>query len=440
MRKSKSPKYLSPFQDFIQTESLSGLLLIIATLSALLVANTPLQTYYDHLLNSKLSIQIPGLILDKTLLVWVNDGLMTIFFLLVALEIKREFYFGELSGLKQALFPVFSAMGGALFPFIIFLVLNYGTIYSSGWSIPMATDIAFAIGILTVLGHYVPSWAKVFLTALAVIDDLFTIIIIGIFYTSHLKLIPVLIGALCVFVLVLFNVSRLMKLRYYIFVGVILWLSVLKSGIHATIAGVIIGFLIPLYQRTPISEIYLEIRSILQISFSGEKQIHYKKLQPEQRETILNTISEIVKESESPLHRLEHALNPLVAFIIMPIFAFFNAGISLSANSLSEAFQSTLTWGIILGLFFGNQIGIFGFSWILIKLGKTDLPSNKYTFFVLYGLSCLGGIGFTMSLFKSSLAFTDSHMLELSKIGILAASVLSGLAGMLILRLSYRLR
>jgi len=437
VKKKSHKKVLSPFQEFVRTESLSGVLLIFATLLALIAANTPIKVYYHQLLEQTLSIHISGYTLDKTFLHWVNDGLMAVFFLLVALEIKREFFFGQLTGIRKALLPVLSAVGGALFPAVIFLMFNYGTEYSSGWAIPMATDIAFAIGILSLLGRYVPIWAKIFLTALAVTDDLFAILIIAVFYTSHLYLMPLLIAVLCILLLGLLHQFKITQIRYYLFIGIILWIAFLKSGIHATIAGVALGFLIPVCQKTPIKTLYQELFSILSKYVPTYKTNQTLSVDPEQRETMLNAVSDIVKNSESPLHRLEHSLNPFVAYVIMPLFAFFNAGVTLNATILSEAYYSTLTWGIILGLFFGNQIGIFGFSWILTRFGISDLPNNKYTRSVLYGLSLLGGIGFTMSLFISTLAFTDPHALELSKIGILIASLLSGIFGTLILRWSY---
>jgi NhaA family Na+:H+ antiporter len=234
VKKKPHKKVLSPFQEFVRTESVSGILLIFATILALISANTPLQGYYHQLLEQSLSIHISGFSLDKTFLHWVNDGLMAVFFLLVALEIKREFFFGQLTGIRKASLPVLSAVGGALFPAIIFLILNYGTEYSSGWAIPMATDIAFAIGILSLLGRYVPVWSKIFLTALAVTDDLLAILIIAVFYTSHLYFLPLLIAVLCILLLGILHQFKTTQLRYYLFVGIILWIAFLKSGIHAT--------------------------------------------------------------------------------------------------------------------------------------------------------------------------------------------------------------
>ncbi|HKJ30883.1 MAG TPA: Na+/H+ antiporter NhaA [Balneolales bacterium] len=438
MKKKSISKTFSPFQEFVRTESFSGVLLIIATLLALLIANTSLNQYYRQLLTTSFSIGFSGVILDKPLILWVNDGLMALFFLLVALEIKRELFFGQLAGFQKAILPVLSAVGGAFFPAIIFLVLNYGTKYSQGWAIPMATDIAFAIGILSLLGRYIPIWAKVFITALAVADDLFAILIIAIFYTDKLYAVPLIAGLIMVLILGIFNLFKIKKLRYYILVGIILWVAILKSGIHATIAGVLLGFMIPLSQHVPIKDIYKDILSSLNKYVPDHKHDQSLKIDPEHRETMLNSVHDIVKHSESPLHRLEHAMNPFVGYVVMPVFAFFNAGITLNGSILTDAFQSTLVWGIILGLFFGNQIGIFGVSWTLTKFGQTDLPVNNQTRSVLYGLSCLGGIGFTMSLFISNLAFTDPHTLELSKIGILTASILSAFVGLLILRWSYK--
>lgn len=432
-KKLNEPK--SPLQEFLDSESASGVLLIIVTVLALIIANSPLGHYYFEALHSKLRIGISPYEINKSVLHWVNDGLMAIFFLLIGLEIKRELRFGELSTVKSALLPVVAAGGGAILPALIYISLNAGTVNAQGWAIPMATDIAFAVGILSLLGSKVPSWAKVFLTALAVVDDLIAVLIIAIFYTADINLTALLVAGISIVVLLALNFKKVNSLVPYILVGLVLWVATLKSGVHATIAGVILGFTIPATRFGTAKGLLEQAEkgvNLLKSAFSknSSHEMH------EDRETALNYLDGVIVCSESPLHRLEHKINKFVGLFVMPLFAFSNAGLVLSGDVLSEAFTSDLTLGIILGLIIGKQVGVFGFTWLLAKVGLSELTMNKHNMKIIYGLAGLAGIGFTMSLFISGLSFGEGELLELSKVGILTASLLSGIFGFMVLKVT----
>ena len=415
---------MTPFQEFFKTEASSGILLLAVTVLALILANSPLAYSYFSFFEAHLTLEFPGLTIDKPLLLWINDGLMAVFFLLIGLEIKRELKYGELSDFRSALMPLVAAAGGAIVPGLIFYFFNAGTEFSDGWAIAIATDIAFAIGILTLLGSRVPVWAKVFLTAVAIVDDLIAIMVIAIFYTSGIKMTALIVAAVCVVVLLIMNRLDVRRLGLYMLVGIILWVAVLKSGVHATLAGVILGLCIPATRRRSLDSILEQAESAV---FLFKRAL--KDEQDEDRETALNYMDDVVTESESPLHRLEHNLHSWVAFGVIPIFAFANAGVTINADLITEAFSSTLTWGIILGLFAGKQIGIFFSAYLMEKLGFSTLPGKKGTLKMVYGLACLSGVGFTMSLFIAGLSFDSATYLEYSKIGIIVGSLLSGLLG-----------
>lgn len=422
---------LRPIQEFMHTESSSGIILVVATLLALLVANTGLNGGYQAWLNSYITVGAGGLLIDKLVILWINDGLMTIFFLLIGLEIKRELLYGELSTTRKAMMPLFAAFGGAIVPGLIYFAVNSGTQYIDGWAIAIATDIAFAIGILALLGKKVPLWAKVLLTATAVVDDLIAVIVIAVFYTSSISMSALAVAGFCIIILVIFNKMNVLKLSPYIIVGIIMWVAVLKSGVHATIAGVVLGFIIPSIKG-------MKSNNLIELATKGMQQFKEAFLgdDDELKEVAKQKLEKVVHNSESPLHRLEHSLHPWVSFGVMPIFAFANAGVVLSMDTLSIAFESTLTWGIIAGLFIGKQVGIFGAAWALTITGFSGFPKTLTTWKILYGVGCLSGIGFTMSLFITGLAFTDSDIVELSKIGILTGSLISGIVGYTILHLA----
>lgn len=420
---------ISPIQEFFKTESSSGIILLITTVLALIVANSPFSDTYFDILGSYLTVGFSAFSISKPLLLWINDGLMAIFFLLIGLEIKRELKYGELSNFKAAVMPFVAAFGGALIPGLIFFGFNQGTEFESGWAITIATDIAFAIGILALLGSKVPLWAKVFLTAVAVVDDLIAIIVIALFYTASIKMAALIVAGACFLLLIGMNAMNVNKVGLYMIIGVVLWVAFLKSGVHATIAGVLLGLTIPA-RRTTTLEIISDKMDAASKLF--KKALTHQK--DESREEALNYVEEIVDESEPPLYRLEHALHPWVAFGIIPIFAFANAGVSINVDLISKALSSTLTWGIILGLFVGKQVGIFLSVQVMKMLNLSTFPTSKGTGKIVYGLACLSGVGFTMSLFIAGLSFSTPEYLEYAKIGIIIGSLFSGLLGFFLIK------
>lgn len=386
----KPIRALEALREFLKLEAASGIILVGAAILALIINNSPLSSLYDLFLNTPVEIRIGALHIGKPLLLWINDGLMAIFFLLIGLEVKREILDGQLSSLSQVALPGFAAVGGMLVPALIYIMFNLGDSATlSGWAIPAATDIAFALGILALLGSRVPLSLKLFLLTLAIIDDLGAIVIIAIFYSGELSTTSLVLAAIAIAVLAAMNFLGVRRIAAYVVVGVILWICVLKSGVHATLAGVVLAFAIPL--RT--------------------------------------------KEDEPcPLREMEHSLHPWIAFGIMPIFAFANAGVSLEGMSIGKLFEP-IPIGIALGLIVGKQIGVFGFSFAAVKLGLAKLPS-ELSWRMIYGTSILCGIGFTMSLFISTLAY-DSTMGDYAmsaRIGILVGSFISAIAGFLILK------
>ena len=381
-------------RKFFQLKSAAGILLLLAAIAAIIVENSLLSDLYSKFLHLSISIKISNFAIDKDLHHWINDGLMAIFFLLVGLEIKRELIDGHLSTRAQFSLPAVAAIGGITVPAIIYISLNFGNeITTSGWAIPTATDIAFALGVVTLLGNRVPVSLKVTLVAIAIIDDLMAIIIIASFYTSDLSINYLLYAAISSSILLAFNNRKINNLFPYIVVGILLWVFVLKSGIHASLAGVLLAMFIPLKAKD--------------------------------------------SSVQSPLTKLEHSIEPWVNFMILPLFAFANAGVSFSGMKLSLIWEP-VTLGIILGLFFGKQIGVMLFTYIgsLLKICKlpSDISWKQY-----YGLSLVTGIGFTMSLFIGSLAFTDPEFQTSVRLGVLIASLLAGVLGYLTLRITSKL-
>ena len=379
-------------EEFIKKESSSGILLIFATLLALTLKNSMLSEYYSAFLATPVEVRFADLHIAKPLLLWINDGLMAIFFMLIGLEVKREFMEGQLSTPAQVALPGLAAVGGMVVPALIYVYINMDDPTAMrGWAIPTATDIAFALGILAMLGKRVPLSLKIFLMALAIIDDLGAIVIIALFYTVELSTLSIVISAMALATLMLMNFFGVNKRAAYIIVGVVLWVSVLKSGVHATLAGVALAFTIPLNCKDAEG-------NECSMSKQLEKDLHY-----------------------------------WVAFFILPMFAFVNAGVDLRDVSFDAMFTG-VPLGIMAGLFIGKQLGVFGFSWMAIKLGLAKLPENG-TWLQLYGVSVLTGIGFTMSLFVDSLAFTDGNLYQQAdKLAVLAASFTAGIIGYLILK------
>ena len=431
MRK-KIKRLMTPVQRFIKTESASGIVLGIATILALAIANSPLHHGYEELLHFPIDIRLGDFEIREGLLHWVNDLLMAIFFLLVGLEIKRELKFGELSNVRSAMLPIVAAAGGALLPAGIYLLFTSGSDYVRGWAIPMATDIAFALGVLALLGPRIPGWAKTFLMALAVVDDLIAVVIIALFYSGELNINALIWALVFLGMLLALNFAAVRTVTLYLVVGLFLWAAVYKSGIHATIAGVIVGFCVPAFKRGAAKEqepLNREALDMLTPSLSDPIDDPEELLQAK-----LEVLEDRVIEAESPLHRLEHSLHPIVAWGIIPLFAFVNAGVVISTGGLGEVLTSRLTLGIGLGLFLGKQLGILLSVLLLMKLGVTTMQLTSRNVRYFHGLSLLAGIGFTMSLFVGGLAFGAGPIFEEAKLAILIASILSGVAGYLLLK------
>ena len=374
---------------FFNLEASGGIVLALAAIAAMIIANTSLNTWYESFIQAPVAIQIGSFEIAKDAHHWINDGLMAVFFFLVGLELKREVLIGELSNVKQIILPAGAALGGMIMPAIVYLLFNYNEPeFWRGWAIPAATDIAFALGILSLLGNRVPNSLKVFLVSIAIFDDIGAIIIIALFYTNDLSLGSLAIAGLCLPFLYLLNRRNVTSITPYLLIGVIMWVAVLKSGIHATLAGVVLALFIPLFDRTD----------------------------PE----------------HSPLEELEHDLQNTVSYGILPLFAFANAGISLKGAGFGELFHS-VPLGIAAGLFIGKQLGVMMMCWLIFKLGISTMPKGM-NFKQIYGAALLCGVGFTMSLFIGGLAFAAETPLFDERLGIIMGSIVSGIAGYMMLK------
>jgi len=385
---------ITTINKFLEKESSVGILLMVATAAAMILANSPLHWLYDHFLDTPFEVRFgQHLHIAKPLLLWINDGMMAVFFLLIGLEVKREVMVGQLSSREQIILPGVAALGGMVVPALVYVIINLGDATAmNGWAIPAATDIAFALGVLALLGDRVPASLKIFLLALAIMDDIGAIIIIALFYSGDLSTMMLILSASCQVILILLNMFKVDRLSIYIWIGIFLWIFVLKSGVHATLAGVALAFCIPL---------------------KGTKD-----------------------PGHSPLESLEHSLHPWVNYLILPVFAFANAGIPLSGMGLGALFHP-VPLGIMLGLIIGKLCGVFGFSFAAIRLGLAHLP-DKASWQQLAGVAALCGIGFTMSLFIGGLAFEHTGgdamtYLQTHRIGILSGSLISGVLGYAIL-------
>ncbi|HEX7017050.1 MAG TPA: Na+/H+ antiporter NhaA [Cyclobacteriaceae bacterium] len=420
-------KVLRPFQNFIREESSSGIVLFVCTIAALVLSNSPLSEAYHRFWELEFSISLAGHEVSESLHDWINDGLMAMFFFVVGLELKREIIGGELSNLRNALLPLGAALGGMVLPALIYLAFNYNSPGTVGWGIPMATDIAFALAVLSILGNRIPYAARIFLTTLAIADDLGAVLVIAIKYSSDISINNLAIGAGFMAVLLAANYLGIRSTILYGVVGIGgLWLAFLLSGVHATVAGVLGALAIP--ARTKIDEASFASRLRRYVSqFESVRPNDVSILEPGQVDAI-EKIKSLTRSADTPLQRLEHTLRPIALFVVMPIFALANAGISLRGIS-SDDLVMPVTLGVFLGLMLGKMTGIFGASWLLLKLKWAALPRGVSLSTIL-GLGMLGGIGFTMSLFITTLAFgTSSDHIAHAKIGILTASLLAGVCG-----------
>ncbi len=424
-------RIVRPFQDFAHKQSSGGILLIAATALALAWANSPWAESYVALWHTKLTVALGDFSISKDLTHWINDGLMAVFFLVVGLEIKREVLVGELSSVRGAALPVAAALGGAVVPAAIYLALNAGTEGASGWGIPMATDIAFALGVLALLGERAPTALKVFLTALAIVDDIVAVLVIALFYTSEISCGALGVGAAFLAALVAANLIGVGRTLVYAVLGVWLWLAFLLSGIHATIAGVLLAITVPASSFINPGAFLERGRYILdRFEKAGEKGANV--LTNEERQAALHALNHATYKLEPPLHELEHTLHPWVVFAIMPVFALANAGVPLGGG-FAETLTNPVALGIFFGLVIGKQLGVTLFAWLAVKSGFSELPQGL-GWRHIYGAGWLAGIGFTMSLFITDLAFSGGSLVGAAKLGILAASLVAGVVGWAILR------
>jgi Na+:H+ antiporter, NhaA family len=432
MRLDPIDKYLLiPIDRFINNSTTSGIILFASAVIALILANSPLKEAYHHFWELKFTIGFSDFVVAKSLHHWINDGLMSVFFFVVGLELKREIMAGELSKPKDAMLPIFAALGGMIVPALFYFFWNSNGDAAAGWGIPMATDIAFALGVLYLLGDSVPLSLKVFLTALAITDDLGAVLVIAFFYTSDISTNSLLIGAGFLGILILANILGVRNTVFYGIIGIGgLWMAFLLSGIHATIAGVLAALTIPANVKVE-DKYFVKKMNELTNEFEKSTPNNVTLVTPAQLH-ILDEIRHYSKAAMTPLQRLEHGMHPLVGFVVMPIFALANAGITFSDNFLADL-GSNISLGVIFGLVCGKFIGIVGFSKILVKLNLATLPEGV-SWRQIYGVAILGGIGFTMSLFITDLAFVDSTYILQAKIGIFIASILCGTAGYLMLR------
>ncbi len=424
-------KLTYPIQEFLHKEASGGILLIICTIIALVWANSPLAESYHHLWETYLSINVGGAGLSYSLHHWINDGLMVIFFFVVGLEIKRELLVGELSSVKKAALPIAAALGGMIFPALIYTIFNSGSEGASGWGIPMATDIAFVVGILALLGKKVPLALKIFILALAIVDDLGAVLVIAIFYTSNISLTSLMIAGGLIILLIIMNRMGVRNLILYTLVGIVLWLAFVKSGVHATVAGVLLAFTIPVSSRINTMKFKNETESLIK-DFDNAGEHGENVLTNSERMSIVDKIENNCEKILTPLQRFEHGLHPYYSFFIMPVFALANAGVTIGTGLVS-ALTNLVSIGIVLGLFLGKQIGIFSFSYLAVKLKLASEPEGV-SWKKIYAASVLAGIGFTMSLFIANLAFNSPELLNISKVGILTGSLLSGIVGFIILK------
>jgi len=429
-KKTPIEKIIAPVNRFIHLEYTSGIVLLCSVIIAIIWANSRWHEFYHHLWEIDFSVGFDAYILSKPLHIWINDGLMAIFFFVIGLELKREFMEGELSTLSKASLPMMAALGGMLVPALIYYIINKDTEASHGWGIPMATDIAFALALLSMAGKHIPSSVKVFLSALAVADDLGAVLVIAFFYTAEVNFISLGIGGLFLLGLIIGNYLGIRNSAFYLVLGIGVWIGFLLSGVHATIAGVLVAFTIPAMTRINENE-YAE--SLRKLSYDFDKEIPSNSTltTPQQHRTIQH-VKNLSLAAETPLQKIEQALHPWVAFLIMPLFALANSGIMIGAD-IFTAIINPVSIGVTTGLVIGKFVGIISFTWILVKTGLGKLPDQAKWKHII-GVALLAGIGFTMSLFISGLAFKNPIFVDQAKYGILLASIVSGILGTIVLK------
>lgn len=418
-------RLLLPVQKFVHMEASSGVVLLAAAVCALIWANSRWSGSYDALWNTEVSLRTGTHVLSHSIREWINDLLMVGFFFVVGLEIKREFVHGALSGLQRASLPVACAIGGMAVPATLYYVLNAGTAAANGWGIPMATDIAFALGALALLGDRISPSARIFLLALATADDIGAILVIALFYTQHVSLDALAAAVILLALLLAMRKAGVRAIVYYLPIGVLLWLAVLESGVHATVAGVVLGMLVPTEAYWS-KEAYADaaealLRDMRASTCTGGS------------DAMLGEMEELTASTEAPADRLVRVLHPWSSYVILPLFALANAGVSLSAHTLNRAFASGATRGVVAGLVIGKVIGIASFGYLAVRFRLATLMEGVEWRHMI-GIGLLGGIGFTVSLFITDLAFTDVRLIEVSKLGVLLASLASGIAGFMVLR------
>jgi NhaA family Na+:H+ antiporter len=425
-------RILSPFAQFARTESAGGMVLIAATLVAIVWANSPWGGGYHRLWQTPVTIGAGRFALSYPLHYWINDGLMAVFFFLVGLEIKREFLVGELASVRRAALPIAAALGGMVVPAILYALLNAGGPGERGWGTPMATDIAFALGVLALLGPRIPLSLKVFLAALAIVDDLGAVLVIAVFYTEQISWAALGLGFAVLAALIVANRLQARAPIVYVVLGLILWVAFLRSGVHATVAGVLLAMTIPARTRIDTEEFLDRGRRILDY-FDAAGREGTDVLTNRDQQAAIQEMESACEAVQAPLQRIEHELHGPVAFGIIPLFALANAGVHLG-GSLGDALTNRVALGIMLGLVVGKPIGITLFAWLAVKMKLAALPTGT-SWRAIRGVSLLGGIGFTMSLFIAGLAFPGAPQLnEDAKIGIFAASLVAGIVGFLVLR------
>jgi len=421
-------RVLTPFEEFIHRQTTSGLLLMGSAIIALILANGAFAEAYRHLIHTPISLNIGSWVMNMSMHHWVNDGLMALFFFVVGLELKREIMVGELSDLRQAALPIIAAVGGMVVPALIYLAFNHDSQAALGWGVPMATDIAFAVGVLVLLASRVPKALITFLVALAIADDLGAVLVIALFYTQELALNWLMVSAALVIILMSFNYAGIRKAMPYFIIALLLWYALLQSGVHATLAGVIGAFTVPARSKYD-PNLFADLINEQIDRFIANRRQDDSLMMNEKLYAIVQNLEVSVQGVQTPLQRLEHIWHLPVAFIVIPIFAIFNAGIPLQLGTLSETFAHPVTLGVTLGLVFGKFIGITGACWIALRLGIGQLPSGT-RFSQIAAVSVLAGIGFTMSIFIAELGFANQpEYLLMAKTGVLTASLVAGLVG-----------